>query len=229
MTDNRDPDAISATATNSFCQDERNRRPTSSPRSCPAPTVPRYASCADVAGALGLSIRTFRVVAGSIDNTAAAIGLGAVDARTVPPAPLRGTSSWVAAHVPFKKTDPPSRRWRRFPVPCRTGNPMTALQATAGGNLTFLRDNVLYPDDELACGERTRRTCSRSWTKHRGARSGGGHTASSTRLGSGANALPSTTNTLRAGSLQSVPSPNNRADVVRAFLEGVALNTRWLA
>ena len=56
----------------------------------------------EVAEALGLSTDV-KVVAGAIDNTAAAIGSGAVD--DFMPHLYIGTSSWIAAHVPFKKTD----------------------------------------------------------------------------------------------------------------------------
>ena len=99
----------------------------------------------EVADCLGLS-RSVQVVAGSIDNTAAAIGSGAV-ADYVPHLYI-GTSSWIAAHVPFKRT---SFKNRLASIPCAVPNRylMTALQATAGGNLTFLRDNIIYHKDEL--------------------------------------------------------------------------------
>ena len=100
---------------------------------------------AEVAEALGLSTDV-QVVAGSIDNTAAAIGAGAV--ADYMPHLYIGTSSWMAAHVPFKKTDIASSL---ASVPCAVPDRylLTALQATAGGNLTFLRDNILYHKDEL--------------------------------------------------------------------------------
>lgn len=53
-------------------------------------------------GATGLSADV-AVVAGAIDNTAAAVGSGAVGDYA--PHLYAGTSSWLAAHVPFKKTD----------------------------------------------------------------------------------------------------------------------------
>ena len=64
-----------------------------------------------------------------------------------------GTSSWLATHVPFKKTDIFAGI---ASVPCAVPGRylLTALQATAGGNLTFLRDNVLYHHDELLAEER---------------------------------------------------------------------------
>ncbi|RPI22038.1 MAG: xylulose kinase, partial [Chloroflexota bacterium] len=58
---------------------------------------------ADVAEALGLSAGV-QVVAGAIDVTAAGIGSGAI-ADYLPHLYI-GTSSWIAAHLPFKKTDP---------------------------------------------------------------------------------------------------------------------------
>ncbi|MBM4426874.1 MAG: xylulose kinase, partial [Chloroflexi bacterium] len=99
----------------------------------------------DVASALGLSADV-KVVAGAIDNTAAAIGAGAVEDYALHL--YIGTSSWMAAHVPFKKTDVASSM---ASIPCAVPGRylLTALQATAGGNLTFLRDNIIYHKDEL--------------------------------------------------------------------------------
>ncbi|MEI2708632.1 MAG: hypothetical protein V9E96_06380 [Chitinophagaceae bacterium] len=73
-----------------------------------------------------------KVVAGAIDNTAAAIGAGAV--ADYASHLYIGTSSWIAAHVPFKKTDIASSM---ASIPCAVPGRylLTALQATAGGNL----------------------------------------------------------------------------------------------
>jgi xylulokinase len=175
----------------------------------------------DVAAALGLS-RDTKVVAGAIDNTAAAIGSGAVDDFV--PHLYIGTSSWVAAHVPFKKTDIGSSL---ASVPCAVPDRylLTALQATAGGNLNFLRDNILYHEDELL------------------------HEANvpdvfkimdsiASRVPAGSNGVlytpwiwgeraPVEDRHLRAG-LYNISLHNTREDIIRAFLEGVAFNTRWL-
>jgi xylulokinase len=99
----------------------------------------------DVAGQLGLPADV-KVVAGAIDNTAAAIGAGTIDDFATHL--YIGTSSWMAAHVPFKKTDVATSL---ASVPCALPGHylLTALQATAGGNLTYLRDNILYHKDEL--------------------------------------------------------------------------------
>ena len=99
----------------------------------------------EVAEELGLA-PTVKVVAGAIDNTAAAIGAGAVEDYL--PHLYIGTSSWITAHVPFKKTDIGSSM---ASLPCAVPGRymLTALQATAGGNLNFLRDKIIYNKDEL--------------------------------------------------------------------------------
>jgi xylulokinase len=173
---------------------------------------------ADVAEALGLGTDV-QVVAGSIDNTAAAIGSGAVGDYV--PHLYLGTSSWVAAHVPYKKTDAQSAL---ASVPCALPHRylLTALQATAGANITFLRDNLLYPKDERRGTDGILEAMDRM----------------AARVPAGANGViytpwlwgeraPVDDRHLRGG-LFNLSLHNDRADVIRAFLEGVALNTRWL-
>jgi len=86
-----------------------------------------------------------KVVAGSIDTTAAAIGSGAVDDYATHL--YIGTSSWLAAHVPFKKTDV-LLRWHPCHAPCRA-LPADRVAGYSGRQLTYLRDNILYHKDEL--------------------------------------------------------------------------------
>jgi xylulokinase len=176
----------------------------------------------DVAQTLGLA-EGVQVVAGAIDNTAAAIGSGAV--RDFQPHLYIGTSSWIAAHVPFKKTDFNSYL---ASTPCAVPGRylLTALQATAGGNLTFLRDNILYHQDELlreADAPDVFKIMDRI----------------AERVPAGSNGViytpwiwgeraPVDDRSLRAG-LYNLSLHNTRADIIRAFLEGVAFNTRWLA
>jgi xylulokinase len=175
----------------------------------------------EVASALGLS-PDVKVVAGAIDNTAAAIGAGAV-ADFVPHLYI-GTSSWMAAHVPFKKTDILSSM---ASIPCAVPGRylLTALQATAGGNLTFLRDNVIYHKDELL-QEADVPDIFKVLDQI------------AARVPVGANGViytpwiwgeraPVDDKTVRAG-LYNLSLNNNREDIIRAFLEGIAFNTRWL-
>jgi len=170
---------------------------------------------------LGLAPGT-QVVAGAIDNTAAAIGAGATGDYAVHL--YLGTSSWLAAHVPFKKTDVFASL---ASIPCALPGRwlLTALQATAGGNLTWLRDNILYHEDELLAEGRVPDVFKI-------------FDQMAERVPPGSNGVlytpwiwgeraPVDDRTLRAG-LFNLSLEHTREDIVRAFLEGVALNTRWL-
>ena len=175
----------------------------------------------DVADVLGLS-SDVKVVAGAIDNTAAAIGAGAI--KDYLPHLYIGTSSWIAAHVPFKKTDVLSSM---ASIPCAVPGRylLTALQATAGGNLTYLRDNIIYHKDELL-QEADVPDIFKVLDKI------------TERVPAGANGVlytpwiwgeraPVDDKSLRAG-LYNLSLNNTREDIIRAFLEGIAFNTRWL-
>ena len=175
----------------------------------------------EVANVLGLSSQV-KVVAGAIDNTAAAIGAGAIEDYL--PHLYIGTSSWIAAHVPFKKTDLASSL---ASIPCAVPGRylLTALQATAGGNLTFLRDNILYHKDELL-QEADVPDIFKVLDQI------------ADRVPAGANGVmytpwiwgeraPVEDRALRAG-LFNLSLNNTREDIIRAFLEGIAFNTRWL-
>lgn len=175
----------------------------------------------DVAETLGLPSNV-KVVAGAIDNTAAAIGAGAVEDYL--PHLYIGTSSWVAAHVPFKRTDLSSSL---ASIPCAAPGRylLTALQATAGGNLTYLRDNIIYHKDELL-QEAEVPDIFKVLDQI------------AERVPAGANGViytpwiwgeraPVEDRTLRAG-LYNLSLYNTREDIIRACLEGIAFNTRWL-
>jgi xylulokinase len=161
-------------------------------------------------------------VAGSIDNTAAAIGSGAV-ALDVPHLYV-GTSSWISAHVPAKKTDFSSYL---ASTPCAVPGRflLTALQATAGGNLSFLKDKIIYHKDELLQEENVPNVYQIM-------------DRIVERVPAGSHGLiyapwiwgeraPVDDRRLRAG-LYNISLNNDRGDIIRAFLEGVAYNTRWL-
>jgi xylulokinase len=175
----------------------------------------------EVAEALGLSSQV-KVVAGAIDTTAASIGAGTVEDYL--PHLYVGTSSWIAAHVPFKKTDIAASL---ASIPCALPQRylLTALQSTAGGNLTYLRDNIIYHKDELL-QEADVPDIFKVLDQI------------TERVPAGANGVlytpwvwgeraPVEDRTLRAG-LYNLSLHNTREDIIRAFLEGIALNTRWL-
>jgi xylulokinase len=191
--------------------------------------LPEIVPCTEVLGplrsevseALGLA-PDVQVVAGAIDNTAAAIGSGAVADYDLHL--YLGTSTWMAAHVPGKKTDLGSAL---ASVPCALPGRylLTALQTTAGGNLAFLRDKVLYHRDALLQEAGVPDVFKIM-------------DLMAAEVPAGSNGLlytpwiwgeraPVEDRNLRAAILN-LSLDNNRADIVRAFLEGVAFNSRWL-
>jgi xylulokinase len=190
--------------------------------------LPEIVACTDVLGSLcdeaadqlGLPRKTL-VVAGAVDNSAAAIGSGAV--RDGQAHLYIGTSSWIGVHVPFKKTDPFAQI---ASVPCavKARYLAVALQSSGGSNLSFLCDRILFNDDELGVG--------------RPANVYSALDRIAAKVPAGARGLlyapwlcgersPVDDPTLRAG-LLNLSMHHSREDLIRAFLEGVALNTRWM-
>ncbi len=218
VTDNRDPRAIAYSDALVAASGVRRDQ------------LPEVVACTDVLGPLTkgaaahLGLREgVQVVAGAMDTTAAAIGAGTTGLGE--PHLYLGTSSWIAAHVPRKKTDV---LHGIASVPCAQPDRylMTALQATAGGNLTWVRDKVLDHDDPLVAASD----------------SGGFFPAIDEivpRVPPGANGAmwmpwlwgeraPVDDLDLRAG-MVNVSLETTRSDLIRAVLEGVAYNTRWMA
>ncbi|MBV6395763.1 MAG: Xylulose kinase [Anaerolineales bacterium] len=216
-TDNRNPDAIRYDdSLIRILGIDRGKFPDLAPCTNVIGTLRR-----EVAETLGLPMNV-KVVAGAIDNSAAAIGSGAVEDYA--PHLYIGTSSWMAAHVPFKKTDGASSL---ASIPCAVAGRylLTALQATAGGNLTFLRDNILYHQDELL-QEADVPDIFKILDQIAGRVPAGSNGVIYTPWIWGERA-PVEDKTLRAG-LYNLSLHNTREDILRAFLEGVAFNTRWL-
>ncbi len=99
----------------------------------------------DVARELGLG-EGVQVVMGTPDIQSAAVGSGAV--RDFETHLYLGTSSWQACHVPFKKTDI-FHNMASLPSALPGRYLLTTEQESAGACLRFLKDNILYPDDDL--------------------------------------------------------------------------------
>jgi len=217
VTDNRDPDSIRySDKLVKDCGVDGDKLPEIVP--CTAVLGPLQS---DVAEALGLP-SDVKVVAGAIDTTAAAVGSGAVEDFV--PHLYIGTSSWLAAHVPFKKTDVVASL---ASVPCAVPGRylLIALQATAGGNLTYLRDNILYHKDELL-QEADVPDIFKVLDQIAARTPAGSNGVLYTPWIWGERA-PVEDRSLRAG-LYNLSLNNTREDIIRAFLEGIALNTRWL-
>ena len=175
----------------------------------------------EAAEALGLA-RDVVVIAGAIDNSAVAVGAGAV--RDFETHLYLGTSSWLGAHLAVKKTDLASKI---AAVPCAIEGRYlaTALQSAAGANLSFFRDRILYHPDELSSDEQ-RPDVYQALDRIAASVPAGARGLLYTPWLFGERA-PVEDATLRAG-LLNLSLEHSRADIVRAFLEGVALNTRWM-
>jgi xylulokinase len=99
----------------------------------------------EIAEELGLN-KDVQVVMGSPDIFAGAIGSGAV--RDYEGHLYIGTSSWISAHVPFKKLDI-FHSIASIPSAIPDKYLIANEQDTAGASLTFLKDNILCHEDEL--------------------------------------------------------------------------------
>ncbi|MBI5828904.1 MAG: xylulose kinase, partial [Chloroflexi bacterium] len=176
---------------------------------------------ARVVDELGLK-REVQVVAGAFDIPAAAIGSGALSNYAAHI--YLGTSSWIAVHLPFKKTDLFSTM---ASLPCAMPDRflLMAAQETAGGNLTWLRDNLLYHDDALLRAQKPGDffAALNEVAAHTPA---GSHGLIFTPWLYGERA-PVDDGWIRAG-IHNLSLENTRSDIVRAVMEGVAFNTRWI-
>jgi xylulokinase len=99
----------------------------------------------DVALELGLP-EGIPVIMGTPDLHSAALGSGAV--KDYEGHLYIGTSSWLTCHVPFKKTDL-LHNMATFPSAIPGKYFIANEQENAGNCLNFLRDNVFFPDDAL--------------------------------------------------------------------------------
>ncbi len=195
----------------------------------PPDKIPQPVPCTEILGevdakfaaAVGLSRHT-PVVAGAIDATAAAVGSGAVADGDVHL--YLGTSNWLGAHVPCKKTDLLSAI---ASLPCAIPSKylMIALQATACGNLNFLVDKILFPSDTLQRSGKPKDVFKiLDQLAENSPPGANGLIYTPWIYGERA---PVENQTIRAG-IHNLSLEHTRADLVRAVLEGVALNIKWV-
>ncbi len=174
----------------------------------------------DAASELGLTTAT-QVVTGSGDTASAAVGSGAV--RDLEAHLYVGTSSWLSCHVPFKRTD-----IRSSITSLPSGIPGRWWSATeqdvAGKAMSWLIEQVLWPDDELG-GPPPPDALDRV-----------NAIAARTAPGSGGvffmpwlngERTPVDDHWIRGGWLNASLT-TDRAALVRSVFEGVALNSRWM-
>jgi xylulokinase len=175
----------------------------------------------DIAREWGLR-EDVRVVMGSPDVHSAAVGSGAVlDFETHL---YIGTSSWLTCHVPFKKTDI-LHSLAALPSAIPGRYLLTDEQETAGACLQFLRDNILFHEDELSNGEKPKNAY-KLFDRIAERTPAGSERLIFTPWLYGERA-PVDDHLVRGGffnqSLQTT-----REHMVRAVFEGVAYNSRWL-
>ncbi len=156
------------------------------------------------------------VVMGAPDLHTAAIGSGAV--RDFDPHLYIGTSSWLTCHVPFKKTDL-RHNMASLPAAIPGRYLLANEQENAGGCLNFLREEILGAADGSAD----------NWVALEALAAGSP---------AGSNGVIFTPwlygertpveDGLIRGGFHNLSLTAGRGDLVRAVMEGVALNTRWL-
>ncbi len=174
----------------------------------------------DIARAIGVG-ENVQVVMGAADHQAALIGSGAV--RDFEGHIYIGTSSWVQCIVPFKKTDM-FHSIASLPSAIPGKYQSVNEQDIAGGTLNFLLDNILYYKNRLLKGEAPENLYEKLNEVAAGVPAGS-HKLIVTPWLNGER-TPVDDNTLRAG-IYNVSKTTTQDDIVRAFFEGVAYNTRW--
>lgn len=162
------------------------------------------------------------VVMGAPDMHAAAVGSGAT--ADYQAHLYLGTSSWLLCHVPYKKTDI-AHNLASLPSSLPGRWLVVNEQETAGAALTFLARNLRLPAEGVAADAGLTEMYA-----------GYDRMAEHTPPGSSGvlftpwlygERTPVEHATLR-GSFVNLSLDTTRRDMVRAVLEGVALNTRWL-
>ena len=175
----------------------------------------------DVATDLGLPAGV-PVVGGTPDVQSAAIGSGAV--RNYEGHLYIGTSSWITCHVPVKKTDI-LRNIASLPSPLPGKYYVADEQESAGSCVNWLRDNVLYPDDALREAPTPDDVYARIDALAASVPPGAGGVIFTPWLNG--ERTPVDDHRLRGG-WHNLSLRATRAELVRAVLEGVAYNSRWL-
>ncbi len=174
-----------------------------------------------VAKELGLKLDT-KVVLGAGDIAAAAVGSGAVLDEQAHI--CVGSSSWVVAHIPKRKLDV-FHMIASLPSAIPGRYIFLGEQESAGINLVWLRDKVLYHKDELLMEEKVPNVY-KIFDQIVETIEPGAHNLIFTPWMFGERA-PVEDHTIRGG-LYNVSLDIDRRHIVRAIFEGIAFNTRWL-
>jgi xylulokinase len=162
------------------------------------------------------------VAVGTPDVQSAAVGSGAV--RDFEGHLYVGTSSWLTCHVPYKKTDL-IHNMASLPSAIPGRYLIANEQETAGACLTFLKEKILYHQDELLA-EAQLPDVYKIFDR----------IAERVPAGSGGllfmpwlygERTPIEDHSVRGGFLN-LSLDSSREHMIRAVMEGVAYNARWL-
>ncbi|MDD2923046.1 MAG: FGGY-family carbohydrate kinase, partial [Anaerolineales bacterium] len=163
-----------------------------------------------------------KVFMGSPDVHSAAIGSGAV--KDYEPHLYIGTSGWLVCHVPFKKTDI-FHNIAALPSGIPGRYLLSNEQESAGGCLQYLRNNILFPQDEISQGEKPANAYQLLDQMAERAPAGSGKLIFTPWLYGERTPVD---DHLARGGFHNMSLNATRADMVRAVFEGVAYNSRWL-
>ena len=175
----------------------------------------------DAAADLGLK-ESIPVVMGAPDFQSAAVGSGAVN--DYEGHLYIGTSSWLTCHIPFSKIDI-EHNLGSIPSSIPERNLVGNEQECAGACLNFLKDNILYHEDELLIEAQVDNIYEVF-----------SQIAEKTKPGSGrliftpwlyGERTPVADHTIRCG-LHNLSLQSTREDLIRSVFEGVAYNSRWV-
>jgi xylulokinase len=176
-----------------------------------------------IAAELGIP-ENVKVVLGTADTQSAAIGSGAV--KDYEAHLYLGTSSWLSCFVPKKGTDI-DHNMAAVPSAIPGRYSVANEQESAGSALLHFRDSFVFPEDEL--GTKTYETPENTLIVF-------DHIAERIPAGSGriifapwlyGERTPIEDSTVRGGFFN-VSLSTKREHMIRAVMEGVAYNARWL-
>ena len=175
----------------------------------------------EVAEELGLS-PDVQVMVGTPDVQSALIGSGAIN--DYQGHLYLGTSSWLTCHVPFKKTDI-LHNIASLPAAIPEKYFVVNEQQTAGASLSFLRDKILYYQDESPTPVQ-QPECYQSFDRIAERTPAGSERLIFTPWLYGER-TPVEDHTIRGG-FYNLSLNHTRDHLVRATFEGVAFNSKWL-
>ena len=162
------------------------------------------------------------VMGGTIDSITSAVGTGAIGPHSI--SLVLGTTSVMVSHVAAKRADH-AHAISAVPSPVGGQYFVMAENGAGGKALDFVLRDLVYADDALALGRFPDDAFERAEVAAATATPGSGGTMFFPWLVGSVSPAPD--DHLRAG-FANLGLTTTRADMIRAVMEGVALNAAWL-